>query len=207
MPESESACQNVSETILAPTIPSKSRKRGQPTVYGTCNDTQVRRAQKLLNFSARVISGRRKYDHVRDVLRDLEWLDVGQLVRYHRMCLVHATLTSGTPDEIAVTFGETAQHRYETRTACQHALPRIRTEAGRRRLCYSAVRDYDSLPPSVGGRHFRFKLRRYLLEGQNARIQLVTCQPENAAPHSILFILLSWRVTMKTHVFFLMDMS
>ena len=126
--------------------------------------------QKLLNFSARVISGRRKYDHVRDVIRDLQWLDVRQLVRYHRMCMVHATLTSGIPEEIAVTFGETAQHRYETRTACQHALPRIRTEAGRRRQCYSAVRDYDSLPPSVGGRRFRCRLRRHLLECQNDRV-------------------------------------
>ena len=99
------------------------------SVYGACGDTQLHRVQKLLNFSARVISGRRKYDHVRDVLRDLQWLDARQLVRYHRMCMVHATLTSGTPEEIAVTFGDTAQQRYETPTACQHALPRIRIGA------------------------------------------------------------------------------
>ena len=31
--------------------------------------------QKLINFGARVISGRRKYDRIHDALRDLQWLD------------------------------------------------------------------------------------------------------------------------------------
>ena len=37
------------------------------------------RLQKLLNFGARVISGRRKYDHISDVLKDLEWLTAANL--------------------------------------------------------------------------------------------------------------------------------
>ena len=33
------------------------------SVYGTCNQTQTHRLQKLINFAARVLSGRRKHHH------------------------------------------------------------------------------------------------------------------------------------------------
>ena len=136
------------------------------SVYGTCTDTQLHRVQKLLNFGARVISGRRKYDHISDVLKDLRWLDAHNLVRYHRLCLVHSVDTTGRPESIADTLGDAAQHQYMTRAAGNHVLPRIRTEAGRRRLCYSAVQDYDSLPINVNARSFRAQLRKHLLRDQ-----------------------------------------
>ena len=66
--------------------------------------------------------------------------NAAQLVRYHRLCVVHSVAATGRPEDIANTIGEVAQHQYRTRAAGQHALPRIRTEAGRRRQCYSAVR-------------------------------------------------------------------
>ena len=44
------------------------------SVYGVCGVAQRARLQKLLNFRARVVSGRRKYDHISDVLKELQWL-------------------------------------------------------------------------------------------------------------------------------------
>ena len=136
------------------------------SVYGICGDTQLHRVQKLLNFGARVISGRRKYEHVSDVLRDLQWLDAAHLVKYHRLCLVHRVNTTGKPEVIASSIGGAARHQYQTRAAGRHVLPKIRTEAGRRRLCYGAVREYDSLPIDSSSRSFRRQLRRYLLSEQ-----------------------------------------
>ena len=51
-------------------------------VYGSANQSVLTEIQKILNFSARVISGRRKYDHISDVLQQLNWLNVPQLVAY-----------------------------------------------------------------------------------------------------------------------------
>ena len=51
------------------------------SVYGTANKTQLSRLQQLLNFGARVISGRRKYDHISDVLRELNWLSADNMYR------------------------------------------------------------------------------------------------------------------------------
>ena len=76
---------------------------------------------ELLNFGARVISGRRKYDYISDVLKDLRWLDAHNLIRYHRLCLVHSVDTTGRPESIADTLGDAAQHQYMTRAAGNHA--------------------------------------------------------------------------------------
>ena len=38
------------------------------SVYGTHSATQLRRIQKLINFCARVLSGRHKLDHISDVV-------------------------------------------------------------------------------------------------------------------------------------------
>ena len=43
-------------------------------VYGSAGKTQLGHLQRLLNFCASVISGRRKYDHISDVLPELRWL-------------------------------------------------------------------------------------------------------------------------------------
>ena len=115
------------------------------------------------NFGARVVSGRRKHDHVADVLRDLNWLDARGLVTYHRLCLTHAAITTGSPECIAMCIGPSRDHVYQTRGSSQRTLPRIHSESGRRRLSYGAVQQYNQLPFDTNTRHFKSTLRRYLL--------------------------------------------
>ena len=90
-------------------------------VYGTCSKTQLHRVQKLLNLCARVISGRRKYDHVSDVLRKLGWLRAKQLVSYHRLCLVETALL---------------RYSYDTRQTGLLYCPRSKACSGDRRLAH-----------------------------------------------------------------------
>ena len=140
------------------------------SLYGTCNTTQLHRVQKLLNFGARVISDRRKYDHISDVFRELNWLDARRLVMYHRLCLIHSAITTGRPESVADVIGTSAQHHYQTRGSSQRVLSRIRTEQGRRRLCYSGVREYNQLPFDTNTRGFRSRLRRHLLHVQHSGV-------------------------------------
>ena len=49
------------------------------SVYGASNVTQRGRLQKLVRFAARVVSGRRKYDRVSDVINDLGWLTIDSM--------------------------------------------------------------------------------------------------------------------------------
>ena len=86
------------------------------SIYGTCTDTQLHRVQKVLNFCARVVTGRRKYDHISDVFNDLRWLSAHQLSHYHQLCSLHRTLTTGKPEQLAATIGRTAGQRHDHNT-------------------------------------------------------------------------------------------
>ena len=66
-------------------------------VYGVCNSTQIKRIQKVLNFAARVISGRKKFDHIADVLNDLNWLNAEHLYLYHGLSTLKRILVTTEP--------------------------------------------------------------------------------------------------------------
>ena len=68
------------------------------SVYGSANRTNVTKLQKVINFSARVISGRRKYDHVSDVIDSLAWLRAPDIISYFDLSMMHGILTLEKPD-------------------------------------------------------------------------------------------------------------
>ena len=140
------------------------------SVYGSCGETQLYRVQKILNFCARVVSGKRKHDHISDVFRDMRWLTASELAMYHRVCSMHSALVTGRPEPIAVTLGRTARqrHAHDTRRASEVTLSRIRTEAGRRRLCYGAVQAYNRLPILNAEVSFKRQLKNHLFKVRRA---------------------------------------
>ena len=91
------------------------------SVYGVCNATQVHRLQKLVNFAARVLTGRRKFDHVSDVIRDAGWFSAADLIQYHRLMVVYRLLCHHVPETLANTIGRPAneRHQHNTRGASQ----------------------------------------------------------------------------------------
>ena len=140
------------------------------SVYGTCTDTQLHRVQKVLNFCARVVKGRRKYDHISDAFNELGWFRIKELKHYHQLCVVHRSLTTGQPEQLAATIGHAARQRHDhnTRRAAEITLPRIHLEAGRRRLNYDGVRAYNSLPFAPHPTAFRSQLKKHLLARRQA---------------------------------------
>ena len=116
-------------------------------VYGHSTAQSVRSIQRLLNFCARVVSGRRRRDHVRDVLDELNWLPAQDLVMYRTLCLLKVVMTQGQPSDLARHFHTVQSVRQRsTRQDNLLSMPRIRTESGRRRFVYRAARAYNGLP-------------------------------------------------------------
>ena len=56
------------------------------SVYGNGSQKNFDRLQKILNFAARVIFGRRKFDHVSDLLTKLGWLSPRGMSRLPSPC-------------------------------------------------------------------------------------------------------------------------
>ena len=140
------------------------------SVYGTCNVSQTERVQKVLNFAARVISGRRKFDHISDVLRDLEWLSARSLHRYHAMTLLKRALVTGQPESLATHLVQRRHvHQRSTRQDDMLHVPGIRSESGRRRFACTTVTDFNSLPPNIRDSsllQFKREVRAHLLQQQ-----------------------------------------
>ena len=121
-------------------------------VYGNCAAQSVTRVQKLLNFCARVVSGRRKRDHVRDVLQELGWLPARDLIVYRTLCLLKSVVTRGQPSDIAQQLHSVRSVRERsTRQDDNLFMPRVRAESGRRRFVYRAAQAYNELPPDIRG--------------------------------------------------------
>jgi len=135
------------------------------SVYGSCSDTQVHRIHKLVNFCARVVSGRKRNDRISDVIQSLGWMTAKQLVEYHTVCAVHTAVTTGQPECISRTIGLPAnqRHSHETRHANRLTVPRIDSKAGRRRLCYRGVLMLNKANVNVRDPHFRLSLKRNIL--------------------------------------------
>ena len=134
------------------------------TIYGTCSKTQLHRIQKLLNFSARVISGRRKYDHISDALKRLKWLRAEQLVQYHQLCLVKTVTDNNLPLDIAAMFSYVSTP-HQTRQTGQLYCPRAKSGSGARRLAHCSAH-YNRLPTGLKGLRtsaFKRRLKQLLL--------------------------------------------
>ena len=134
------------------------------SVYGSCTETQLHRVQKLVNFCARVVTGKRRYDHVSGAISQLGWLTAKQLVAYHTVCAVERTVKSGRPDSLLQTIGPRARqrHDHDTRRADMFTLPTIRVEAGRRRLCYRGVSLINDMHIEPGISSFGAEVKRYV---------------------------------------------
>jgi len=122
------------------------------SVYGNGSKKNLDRIEKVLNFGARVIFGRRKFDHVSDLWDRLDWLRPQQLVDLSTLNLTHKVVSSGKPDAIAAVFQFNSEKRERnTRQDHLYTVPRCQTEAGKRRFCVRAPNLYNSLPTELHG--------------------------------------------------------
>ena len=117
------------------------------SVFGNGSEKNMQRLQKILNFGLRAVSGRRKYDHISDVRDELGWLTARQLYELQSLNLLHKIRTTGEPQALASQLLTNSEFRSRTtRQDADLALPRVRTEAGKRRFLYRVAQDYNALP-------------------------------------------------------------
>ena len=99
-----------------------------------------KKIQKVINFAARIISGRRKYEHISDVTRSLGWLSAREFVDFNDICLLHRIISEKQPMSVASQIKR--NHQVVSRSTRQSNLltvPPARTRHGQRTfLCRSA---------------------------------------------------------------------
>ena len=115
------------------------------------SETLSTKLRFIYNFAARVISGRRKFDHISDVLLELEWLNAQQFIDYSDLCMLKRLLDMGQTSPLAANlqFNRDVLQR-ETRQSGCLAMMRPRTNHGRRNFIYRASLLYNNLFVSLG---------------------------------------------------------
>ena len=113
-------------------------------VYGSANRTTIERLQKVFNFAARIISGRRRSDRVSDVLKTLNWLNAQHHTAYFDMSLLHRVLRVGEPQALRNQLSYNSENISRlTRQSNQLTLPRPQNNHGKRAYTYRAVSLYN----------------------------------------------------------------
>ena len=134
------------------------------SVYGSCGVTQMRRLQKVVILCARVVTGRRRFDHISDAIEQLGWQTAQCMIDYHTVCVLERVIVTEQPRLLFETIGQQANlvHNHFTRRSNEWTLPAIRTESGRRRLCYRGVSQLNRTGLNPGSYHFKTELKRTL---------------------------------------------
>ena len=115
-------------------------------VFGSSGKTVVQEFQKVLNFAARVISGRRKYDHISDVQSDLGWLSALKLVDYFDLCMMHKILTTNLPTGLYRGLSFNYEHvKRRTRQSSHLSILHPRNNHGKRTFAYRGAKLYNRL--------------------------------------------------------------
>ena len=108
------------------------------TTWSVCTKTQLHRIQKLQNWCARLISGRRKYDHIADVRTQLGWLRIEDESNYRLGVAAYSAKLGEMGADLEALFTN-PKHRYDTRqkSAGFFGRPHVTSERGKKRFGYA----------------------------------------------------------------------
>ena len=129
----------------------------------------ISQLQLCQNNAARMLSLRRKFDHITPVLKDLHWLPVEQRIEYKVLLLTYKALHGKTPayiSQLLSLYTPTRPLRSENKNLLR--VPRCRLEGfGRRCFAYAAPSLWNPLPTPVkcasSIETFKSSLKTYLI--------------------------------------------
>ena len=111
------------------------------SIYGNGSKANLSRLKKKYQLQGKTVFGRKKYDHVSDLLDKLGWLSAENLTTYHTLCMMRKVLRLGEPEGLAAGFATVAEVREapeeSARTTRQDRdlhVSRSSTEMGKRRF-------------------------------------------------------------------------
>ena len=109
--------------------------------------------QRIQNAAARLVSGKRKYDHITPVLRDLHWLPIRQRIEYKLSSFVHKSLHCQAPmylsDACIRVSSIEGRQNLRSADAGELLIPRVRTKMGSRAFKTSGPSVWNNLPVNL----------------------------------------------------------
>lgn len=120
------------------------------TVWGGTFKENIRKLQLVQNFAARIISGKRKFDHISSTIKDLGWLSVQDMLAYRDAQMVYKIINGSVPLYLKNFVKRRSDVHYRsTRNSHNLDIPKCRTSFAQRSFGYRAIKLWNSLPNNV----------------------------------------------------------
>ena len=136
-------------------------------VWSSTSKKNVSKLLSVQNFAARVVTGSRKFEHITPVLRDLNWLRVGSMLKYTVGILTFKCVNGLAPRYLCSRFFTRATvHDRNTRNKNKLDILGYKSAAGQRSFLYRSVTMWNSLSTDITDCNnlamFKRKLKDYL---------------------------------------------
>ena len=121
-------------------------------VWGGASKTQQARVQKAINFAVRVVSGKRKRDHITPALRSLGWPTFLEMVTERDCLKVREAIGDPlVPASLRSLFVRRNRVSARPTRASHHHLqvPRCRLDSTKRAFQSRAAAEWNALPPAA----------------------------------------------------------
>lgn len=139
-------------------------------VYGTTNNTLMKRVQKLQNFAAKIcVGGARRRDHATPFITQMNWLKIERKVVFDVAVAVYKIQNNMYPEWFLQlpTITEVTHSMYTTRQHNNLHVPYTNTDCGARSLLVLGPRIWNTLPQHITNANslyvFRKRLKEHLL--------------------------------------------
>ena len=111
------------------------------TVWSNTSNSNIAKLQKVQNFAGRIILGLRKYDHISDGLRSLNWLPLKERLILNDATMMHKCINKLVPDYLVDKFKLRSHvHNKQTRSSSALDLPLCRLSTGQRPFAYRGAK-------------------------------------------------------------------
>ena len=139
------------------------------TVWSNTTKENIRKLQLVQNFACRIVLGLKKYDHITEGLKSLNWISVKDKLLLNDLVMVHKCLHGQMPNYLSDKFIKRSKiHDRNTRKKDELNLPKCRLKIGQRSFAFRGAKSYNDLPDDIkktrDTKHFKKNLYNYLLK-------------------------------------------
>ena len=116
------------------------------TVWSGTTQQNIHKLQLLQNFAARILTGKRKYDHISPTLKELRWLPIKNMLQLRDVTMVYKCLHGLAPNYLASKLVKRSTiHHYNTRQKDNINITKKRTSTVQRSFFDHAISSWNKL--------------------------------------------------------------
>ena len=138
-------------------------------IWSGTSKSNISKLQLVQNFAARILSGKKKYEHITPTLKQLKLLPISDALYLRDATLMYKCMNSLAPHYLTSMFVKRSDvHDRNTRNGKDLQIPKCRTVTAQQCFSYRGVKLWNSIPTELKDKKslklFKTSLKRSLLE-------------------------------------------